>query len=264
MKFTKQQVKEMADSIGVDWNKYDFNELYPGVEVELEHGTKGNWDVTGDDLAKTMKIALAHLDELPDYYTRLEEMEEEGKKALKEDFSMDILNELIEEGYDVNDLDNLYEFCIDYILEYEDLLEEDDEQKKKASKIGAAVGAVGAGGTIGATVATAPHAYKTAKNFTNKIEKFDRIVKKNNSMIDKIPMVLMRGSKAEALNNRVKRNTERIKRHRENLNNSVKKDFYNKKLAKKAGTGAAIGAGLTAAGIGGKAIYDKLKNKKDE
>jgi hypothetical protein len=29
----------------------------------------------------TGKIALAHLEEFPDYYTRLEEMEEEAKRA---------------------------------------------------------------------------------------------------------------------------------------------------------------------------------------
>ena len=37
-------------------------------------------DVTGDDPIVTAKIALAHLNEFPDYYTRLEAMEEEAKR----------------------------------------------------------------------------------------------------------------------------------------------------------------------------------------
>jgi len=35
----------------------------------------------------------------------------------------ELLNEFVENGYDGNDLDELYEFCIDYILEYEELVE---------------------------------------------------------------------------------------------------------------------------------------------
>jgi hypothetical protein len=50
------------------------------MEVELEHGL-GNilTNVTGDDPLITGKIALAHLHEFPDYYTRLEQMEEQAK-----------------------------------------------------------------------------------------------------------------------------------------------------------------------------------------
>ena len=35
--------------------------------------------VTNDDLPSTAKIALAHLYEVPDYYTRLEQLEDEGE-----------------------------------------------------------------------------------------------------------------------------------------------------------------------------------------
>jgi hypothetical protein len=51
------------------------------MNVELEHGTiDPNTNVTNDDPLMTGKIALAHLNELPDYYDRLEEMEEKGEK----------------------------------------------------------------------------------------------------------------------------------------------------------------------------------------
>lgn len=79
MKYSKEQIKTKGDEMGLDWNKYNLSELVPGVDVELEHGTEGNWNITNDDLEATIKIALAHLDELPDYYTRLDKMEKEGK-----------------------------------------------------------------------------------------------------------------------------------------------------------------------------------------
>jgi hypothetical protein len=50
------------------------------METELEHGRRHpETDITGDDLLVTGKIALAHLEEFPDYYTRLDRMEEEAK-----------------------------------------------------------------------------------------------------------------------------------------------------------------------------------------
>jgi hypothetical protein len=52
------------------------------MNVELEHGTRfPDLDVTSDDPVLTVKIALAHLREFPDYYQRLEEMEREGQAA---------------------------------------------------------------------------------------------------------------------------------------------------------------------------------------
>ncbi len=46
------------------------------MDVELEHGLHDPaTNVTGDDPLVTGKIALAHLNELADYYTRLAKME---------------------------------------------------------------------------------------------------------------------------------------------------------------------------------------------
>jgi hypothetical protein len=51
-----------------------------GLEVELEHGRRDPaTNVTGDDPILTGKIALAHLNEFPDYYTRLGRMEAEAE-----------------------------------------------------------------------------------------------------------------------------------------------------------------------------------------
>ena len=51
------------------------------MDVELEHGLHDpETNVTNDDAVTTGKIALAHLNEFPDYYTRLEKMEEDAKR----------------------------------------------------------------------------------------------------------------------------------------------------------------------------------------
>jgi Protein of unknown function (DUF5661) len=50
-------------------------------DVELEHGLHdSSTNVTGDDPVFTGKIARAHLNEFPDYYTRLKRMEEGAKR----------------------------------------------------------------------------------------------------------------------------------------------------------------------------------------
>jgi len=79
--FTKDEAKKIGDKIGADWKKYDLEQFRMGLEVELEHGKRDPFtDVTHDDPIMTGKIALAHLSEFPDYYTRLEKMEEEAER----------------------------------------------------------------------------------------------------------------------------------------------------------------------------------------
>lgn len=82
--FTSEQAKKIGEKLGIDWSKFDVEQFRMGMDVELEHGTvDSNTNVTNDDPLMTGKIALAHLNELPDYYTRLEKMEKEGEAAYK-------------------------------------------------------------------------------------------------------------------------------------------------------------------------------------
>jgi len=69
--------------IGIDWASapFDVDQFRSGMDVELEHGARDlPTNVTDDDPFVTGKIALAHLNEFPDYYTRLEQMEEQAKR----------------------------------------------------------------------------------------------------------------------------------------------------------------------------------------
>ena len=69
------------DEIGVDWTRFDVEQFRAGLDVEFEHGSHDpQTDVTGDDPILTGKIALAHMKEFPDYYERLERMEQQAKE----------------------------------------------------------------------------------------------------------------------------------------------------------------------------------------
>jgi len=79
--FTTEQAKEIGEQLGITWNKFDVEQFRHGMDIELEHGTiDSNTNVTNDDSLMTGKIALAHLNEFPDYYDRLDKMEEEAEE----------------------------------------------------------------------------------------------------------------------------------------------------------------------------------------
>jgi hypothetical protein len=80
--FTAEEARRYGGEIGIDWDAapFDVEQFRMGMDVELEHGLHDPaTNVSGDDPHVTARIALAHLNEFPDYYTRLERMEEEAK-----------------------------------------------------------------------------------------------------------------------------------------------------------------------------------------
>ena len=84
--FTKDDAKRIGESIGIDWTKFDVEQFRMGLDVELEHGSRElSTNVTNDDEITTGKIALAHLNEFSDYYTRLQKMESEAKEEQLQD-----------------------------------------------------------------------------------------------------------------------------------------------------------------------------------
>ena len=84
--FTKDQAQKIGNELGIIWDKWDVEQFRMGMDVELEHGTvDAKTNVTNDDPLITGKIALAHLNEFADYYTRLEMMEDETKKDLTDE-----------------------------------------------------------------------------------------------------------------------------------------------------------------------------------
>jgi hypothetical protein len=81
-RFTAEEARAAGERIGVDWetSRFDVEQFRKGMDVELEHGTQDReTNVTDDDVTVTAKIARAHLNEFPDYYTRLAVMEAEAE-----------------------------------------------------------------------------------------------------------------------------------------------------------------------------------------
>lgn len=77
--FTTKEAESIGKKLGITWDKFDVEQFRMGLDVELEHGTRDmSTNVTNDDPVMTGKIALAHLNEFPDYYTRLDKLEKEA------------------------------------------------------------------------------------------------------------------------------------------------------------------------------------------
>jgi hypothetical protein len=84
--FTTDEARAVATELGIDFGALgcDLEQSRMGLGVELEHGPRDpETDVSGDDVSVTGKIALAHLTEFPDYYTRLAVMEREAEDHLR-------------------------------------------------------------------------------------------------------------------------------------------------------------------------------------
>ena len=86
-RFTFEEARRIGTEIGIDWDTspFDVDQFRQGLDVELEHGSHDpQTNVSESDPIVTGKIALAHLKEFPDYYTRLKRMESEAEESWAE------------------------------------------------------------------------------------------------------------------------------------------------------------------------------------
>ena len=69
--FTIEDAIRIAEKLGIDFSKFSKEDFLNGLNIELEHGkVDPTTNVTDNDLEKTAKIALAHLNEFPNYYNQ--------------------------------------------------------------------------------------------------------------------------------------------------------------------------------------------------
>ena len=69
--FNIQDAIYAAKILGVSFDKFTPEEFLEGLNIELEHGSiKPKTNVTNNNLLTTAKIALAHLNEFPNYYNK--------------------------------------------------------------------------------------------------------------------------------------------------------------------------------------------------
>lgn len=69
--YTLNDVLNVAKILNVDFSKFLLSDFITGINIEFEHGLiDPTTNVTDNNLLKTAKIALAHLNEFPNYYNQ--------------------------------------------------------------------------------------------------------------------------------------------------------------------------------------------------
>ncbi len=110
-KVSESDAKRIADDLEVNLNKISFDQFRIGISIEMEHGsTDPKTNVIDDDkdlsndLVNSAKIALAHLNEVSDYYDKLITYVEARKSfkiitATNRPVSDDVYDAFTEKGY---------------------------------------------------------------------------------------------------------------------------------------------------------------------
>ena len=69
--YTYDDAIKIAKKLNIDFSKFTVEDFLTGLNIESEHGLVNPiTNVTNNDLEMTAKIALAHLNEFPNYYNK--------------------------------------------------------------------------------------------------------------------------------------------------------------------------------------------------
>ena len=69
--FKLKDILEVTNELNIDFTKFSLSDFITGINIELEHGLIDPLtNVTNNNLLLTAKIALAHLNEFPNYYNQ--------------------------------------------------------------------------------------------------------------------------------------------------------------------------------------------------
>ena len=69
--YNLMDAKYASEVLNINFNKFSIEDFLNGINIELEHGLiNPNTNVTNNDLILSAKIALAHLNEYPNYYNK--------------------------------------------------------------------------------------------------------------------------------------------------------------------------------------------------
>jgi hypothetical protein len=76
--FSIAEAKEIGDALSIDWRAIAFDQFHTGLEAELVRTVGDARTATSqEDALITGRIAMAHLQEHPDYYVQMSAMEKE-------------------------------------------------------------------------------------------------------------------------------------------------------------------------------------------
>ena len=69
--FNDIDIINVAKILNIDFKNFSFDDFKRGINIELEHGKiNPKTNITNNNLIMTSKIALAHLNEFPNYYNK--------------------------------------------------------------------------------------------------------------------------------------------------------------------------------------------------
>ena len=69
--FKINDILQVARELNIDFTKFSLQDFITGINIELEHGLINPLtNITNNNLLMTAKIALAHLNEYPNYYNQ--------------------------------------------------------------------------------------------------------------------------------------------------------------------------------------------------
>ncbi len=71
---TEDLARNVGEKLGINFKEVSIEEFMRGMAIEQEHS-----DITKGDPLTTGKIVMVHLNEIPDYYIRLDALEESAK-----------------------------------------------------------------------------------------------------------------------------------------------------------------------------------------
>jgi len=72
------QAKRVGESLHIDWEQFDLEEFRQGLMGNHKPGAiDPETGLTYDSVLLTGKVVLAHMEEFPDYFTRLARLKEE-------------------------------------------------------------------------------------------------------------------------------------------------------------------------------------------
>jgi hypothetical protein len=91
MDYTEEIIRLAAKKLEINLDKYDIEQIKMGMSIELEHGSVNadkNLNVTNDEPESTLQITLAHLEEDPEYYTKLKQVEQPDAEKVEERYKL--------------------------------------------------------------------------------------------------------------------------------------------------------------------------------
>ena len=77
-----EEARRIGESLYIDWDQVDLEQFHQGLMGDqAQEDTDPETGIPYDGVLQTGKVVLAHMQELPDYFTRLEKLRAEAEES---------------------------------------------------------------------------------------------------------------------------------------------------------------------------------------